>query len=54
MSRVDTLEFKFTFEELPKTNGNFDYTYEMNMYFVNYNIFRVMGGVASLVFQSVS
>ncbi len=50
MSRVDTLEFKFTFLPLPDTS----YTYEMNMYFVNYNIFRVMGGVASLVFQSVS
>ena len=50
MSRVDTLEFKFTLLPLPDSS----YTYEMNMYFVNYNIFRVMGGVGSLVFQSVS
>ncbi len=51
MSRIDTLDFKFKFLKLPTGN---EYTYEMNMYFVNYNIFRVMGGVASLVFQSVS
>lgn len=50
MSRVDTLEFKFRLLPLPDTS----YTYEMNMYFVNYNILRIMGGMASLVFESVS
>lgn len=58
MSRVDTLEFKFTFLPLVEKTSRGAiknrYTYDMNIYFVNYNIFRVMGGVASLVFQSVS
>ena len=51
MSRIDTQQFLiniFNTDNAPKDTDKFD----LHMFGINYNVFRIMGGIGNLVFTN--
>ena len=54
MSRINKISIRFDINEIPYSNqySQYYYEYDFNIYTINYNIFRIMGGMGGLQFSN--
>ena len=56
-SRINKVKIELVLKKPPQTttttpNYNYAYNYDLDIYAVNYNVFRIMAGIGSLVFAN--
>jgi len=51
-TRLKDVQFQFTIKTPPIVNSNFIYTYDINMYTINYNIVQFMAGMGGLIYAN--
>ena len=51
MSRINEQQLRLNIFETPRYEGQTD-KFDLHLYAINYNVFRIMGGIGQIVFST--